>query len=89
MPTRIDVEVGASYDAPPNMVTQAPPRSARQRAVGARDPAPDVIFNEFGVVGDRLPGAVLDRRLRPRPHARDQVRTNIWYTFKRHGIEIP
>jgi small-conductance mechanosensitive channel/CRP-like cAMP-binding protein len=89
IPTRIEVEVGASYDAPPNVVKRALHEALDNAPLVLRDPAPDVIVLGFG-------SSSVDYRLRfwiddfGRDNtARDQVRTNIWYTFKRHDIEIP
>ncbi len=89
IPTRIEVEVGASYDVPPNVVKRALHEALDNAPLVLRDPPPDVIVLGFGT-------SSVDYRLRfwiddfGRDNtARDQVRTNIWYTFKRHGIEIP
>ncbi|MBL8136579.1 MAG: mechanosensitive ion channel [Acidobacteria bacterium] len=89
IPTRIEVEVGASYDAPPNVVKQALHEALDNAPLVLREPPPDVIVLGFG-------SSSVDYRLRfwiddfGRDNtARDQVRTNIWYTFKRHAIEIP
>lgn len=89
VPTRIDVEVGASYDAPPNLVKRALHEALDNAPMVLRDPAPDVIVVDFA-------SSSVNYRLRfwiddfGRDNtARDQVRSNIWYTFRRHGIEIP
>ncbi len=89
IPTRIEVEVGASYDVPPNVVKAALHEALDNAPLVLREPPPDVIVLGFG-------SSSVDYRLRfwiddfGRDNtARDQVRTNIWYTFKRHGIEIP
>lgn len=89
VPTRIEVEIGASYDAPPNVVTRALHEALDNAPAVLRHPAPDVIFDDFGA-------SALIYRVRfwiddfgKDSAARDQVRRNIWYTFKRHAIEIP
>lgn len=89
IPTRIEVEVGASYDVPPNAVKRALHEALDNAPLVLREPPPDVIVLGFGT-------SSVDYRLRfwiddfGRDNtARDQVRTNIWYTFKRHAIEIP
>jgi CRP-like cAMP-binding protein len=89
IPTRIEVEVGATYDAPPNVVKRALHEALDNAPLVLREPPPDVIVLGFG-------SSSVDYRLRfwiddfGRDNtARDQVRTNIWYTFKRHAIEIP
>ena len=89
IPTRIEVEVGASYDVAPNVVKRALHEALDNAPLVLRDPPPDVIVLGFG-------SSSVDYRLRfwiddfGRDNtARDQVRTNIWYTFRRHAIEIP
>ena len=54
-----------------------------------REPAPDVLLDAFAdsAVNYRVRFWVYD--FGRDSAARDQVRSNIWYTFKRHGIEIP
>jgi len=89
VPTRIDVEIGASYDAPPNVVKRALHEALDNAPLVLREPPPDVVIQGFGA-------SSVDYRLRfwiddyGRDNtARDQVRSNIWYTFRRHDIEIP
>ena len=89
VPTRIDVEVGASYLAPPNDVKRAIHEAIANAPLAMRSPEPQVVIKGFGAssidylaqfwIGDYA----VDRA------ARDQVRTNIWYTFRRYDIEIP
>ena len=85
IPTRIDVEVGASYDAPPNLVKQALHEALDNAPLVLDQPAPDVLLHEFA-------GSSITYRVRfwiddfgRDSAARDQVRSNIWYTFKRRG----
>ncbi|MFN7982798.1 MAG: cyclic nucleotide-binding domain-containing protein, partial [Vicinamibacterales bacterium] len=89
IPTRIEVEVGASYDAPPNLVKQALAEALDNAPMVLRDPAPDVVMADFAAssITYRVRFWIDDFGRDAR--ARDQVRSNIWYTFKRFGIEIP
>ncbi|MFN7985485.1 MAG: mechanosensitive ion channel family protein [Vicinamibacterales bacterium] len=89
IPTRIEVEVGASYDAPPNLVKQALGEALDNAPMVLRDPAPDVVMADFAAssITYRVRFWIDDFGRDAR--ARDQVRSNIWYTFKRFGIEIP
>jgi small-conductance mechanosensitive channel/CRP-like cAMP-binding protein len=88
-PVRIHVEVGAAYGAPPNDVRDAL-LTAMRRATSVREsPAPDVILTEFG-------GSAIVYRARfwvddfsKDEFARDEVRSRIYYEFKRREIEIP
>ena len=58
-------------------------------AAGDAAPEPQVVIKGFGgssvdyVAQFWIEDYAIDRT------ARDQVRTNIWYTFRRHNIEIP
>ena len=89
IPTRIDVEVGASYDVPPNEVKKALHEALDNAPLVLRDPPADVLVADFA-------SSSVNYRVRfwiddfGRDNtARDQVRSNIWYTFRRHNIEIP
>ncbi len=88
-PTRIEVIVGASYDVPPNVVKQALHEALANAPLILSSPNPDVIIDDFASssVNYRLRFWIGDYS--GDGSARDQVRSNIWYTFKRHGIEIP
>jgi CRP-like cAMP-binding protein len=88
-PTRIEVDVGASYDVAPNDVKRALHEALDNAPLVLREPAPDVILEDFAA-------SAITYRVRfwiddygRDTAARDQVRTNIWYTFGRRGIEIP
>jgi small-conductance mechanosensitive channel/CRP-like cAMP-binding protein len=89
IPTRLEVEVGASYLTPPNEVRAAIQRAMANAPLVLREPEPDVIVKGFG-------GSAIDYGAKfwigDYAHdvaARDQVRTNIWYEFRRANIEIP
>lgn len=89
LPTRIDVEVGASYLSPPNDVKAAIRRAVANAPLAKPDPAPQVILQAFGASSiDYLARFWIDDYERDSA-ARDQVRTNIWYEFRRANIEIP
>ncbi|MEW6322619.1 MAG: cyclic nucleotide-binding domain-containing protein [Acidobacteriota bacterium] len=88
-PTRLMVEVGASYLTPPNVV-----RGAIREALGSAplvlaEPEPSIVLHDFGASAliYRVRFWIADYALDQ--VAMDQVRTNIWYTFRRHDIEIP
>ncbi len=88
-PSRIDVIVGASYDVPPNVVKQALYEALDNAPLVLRAPKADVVIEDFASssVNYRLRFWIEDYGRDGT--ARDQVRSNIWYTFKRRGIEIP
>ncbi len=89
IPTRMTIDVGASYDVPPNEVKAAIAEAMRNAPLVLPSPEPDVIVQDFG------PSAVTYRaRFWIEDYARDdpaksQVRTAIWYMFRRQNIEIP
>jgi small-conductance mechanosensitive channel len=89
VPTRIDVEIGASYNVPPNDVKRAMHEAMANSPLVMKAPEPQVIIKGFGassidyVAQFWIEDYAIDRT------ARDQVRTNLWYTFRRHNIEIP
>ena len=89
VPSRIEVEVGASYEAPPNLVKEALNEALENAPMVLREPAPDVVMQDFAAssITYRVRFWIDDFGRDAR--ARDQVRSNIWYTFKRYGIEIP
>jgi small-conductance mechanosensitive channel/CRP-like cAMP-binding protein len=89
IPTRLEVEVGASYDVPPNAVKQAVHEALENAPMALREPAPDVLLHEFAASSVTYRVRFWTDDYGNDSKARDQVRSNIWYTFKRHGIEIP
>ena len=64
--TRIEVQVGASYDTPPNEVKAAILNGLRGEALLAEDHDAGSADRRFRRLGDRVPGPGLDRRLRRR-----------------------
>ena len=89
VPTRIDVEIGASYNTPPNDVKRAMHEALANSPLVMKAPEPTVTIKGFGASAIDyialfwIEDYALDRA------ARDQVRTNLWYTFRRRNIEIP
>lgn len=88
-PTRLFVEVGASYNTPPNDTKAALLAALAQSTRVLAEPAPDVVLMDFGA-------SALTYRVRfwvddfsQDERARDEVRTFIYYEFRRRNIEIP
>ena len=65
-PTRISVQVGCSYDAPPNRVKAVIREALANCALVLRAPAPQVVLVVIRCVVDQLRRKVLDRGLRVR-----------------------
>ena len=89
IPTRIEVEIGASYSVAPNDVKRAMHEAMANSPLVMKAPEPQVVIKGFGgsaidyLAQFWIEDYAIDRT------ARDQVRTNLWYTFRRHNIEIP
>ena len=89
VPTRLEVEVGASYLSTPADVKAAALDALRQVSRVLEAPAPDVLLHSFD-------GSAITYRVRfwiadyeHDDETRDEVRTSIFYAFGRRGIEIP
>jgi small-conductance mechanosensitive channel/CRP-like cAMP-binding protein len=89
LPTRLMVEVGVSYATPPNETKAAVAEALAQCSLVAASPPPVVLLHDFGAsaLTYRVWFWILDYALELEAH--DQVRTNIWYAFRRKNIEIP
>lgn len=88
-PTRMQVEVGASYGVPPNDVRRGLLAAARAADHVLSQPAPEALVIDFGAsaVTYRVRFWVSD--FSRDETAKDAVRTRIFYEFRRRGIEIP
>ena len=89
VPTRLMVEVGTGYSTPPNETRAALREAVDNCPLVLRTPPPSVLLHDFGssALVFRVWFWVGDYALEL--EARDQVRTNIWYTLRRRNIEIP
>ena len=89
VPTRVEVEIGASYAVPPNDVKKAMYEAMANAPLVMKAPEPTVTIKGFGASSvDYLAQFWIEDYAVDRT-ARDQVRTNLWYTFRRYNIEIP
>jgi len=89
VPTRIDVAVGASYLSPPTEVKDAIRRALANAPLVMADPPSQVIVQEFGASAIVYVAKFWIADYATDNQARDEVRTNIWYEFRRSNIEIP
>ena len=87
--TRIEVEVGASYLSPPNLVKAAIHEAISNAPRALSTPAPDVVLGGFDSSAITYRARFWIEDYERDEAARDQVRTAIYYAFDRHGIEIP
>jgi small-conductance mechanosensitive channel/CRP-like cAMP-binding protein len=88
-PTRIQVEVGASYLSAPNAVKAAIMEALANAPRVLKAPAPDVILASFDASAITYRARFWIDDYERDEGARDQVRTAIYYAFARHDIEIP
>jgi small-conductance mechanosensitive channel/CRP-like cAMP-binding protein len=89
VPSRVHVEIGAGYDTPPNVTRRAILEALGNSPLALKSPPPEVILHHFGASALEFHVMFWVQDHGTDYLARDQVRTNLWYTFRRHGIEIP
>ena len=88
-PVRLTVDVGAAYEAPPNQVRAAIMEAMRHCTLVLAAPAADVLLLSFDASAITYRARFWIEDFATDDRARDQVRTAIYYSFQRHGIEIP
>ena len=88
-PTRIWVDVGVTYTAPPNHVKAVLSAAIAQVPLAMPAPAPDVLLLDFGASAITYRARCYVQDMERASLAQDQMRTAIWYTLNRHGIDIP
>jgi small-conductance mechanosensitive channel/CRP-like cAMP-binding protein len=88
-PTRVFVDVGASYDDPPNTVRSVLLEAMRREPLVLKVPTPHVHLLEFAGSSVNYRAYFWIERLPIDEVAKDRVRTAIYYAFKRHGVSIP
>ena len=86
---RLEVEVGVTYDAPPNVVKGVIADAIRDASLLSRERALEVLLVNFGdsALIYRVRFWISDFESDER--AKDQVRSLIYYAFKRSGLAIP
>jgi small-conductance mechanosensitive channel/CRP-like cAMP-binding protein len=89
VPTRLEIDVGASYGAAPDLVKSVLLEALGNAPLVLDTPAPSVLLQDFGAsaISYRVRFWIAD--FAGDQEACDQVRTNLYYSFKRHRIEIP
>ena len=89
VPTRLEIDVGVSYSAPPPLVKAAMLEAIAQVPTVLKAPAPDVILIDFAASSMNYRARFWIEDYEFDDLAKDQVRVAIHYAFGRHGIEIP
>src|SRR6476646_7396428 len=89
VPTRLEVDVGASYLSTPGDVKKAILEAMSQvpRVLGA--PAPHALLHAFDASAITYRAWFWTEQYEHDELVKDDVRTAIFYAFARHGIEIP
>jgi small-conductance mechanosensitive channel/CRP-like cAMP-binding protein len=87
--TMLEVEVGASYDTPPNEVKAALLRALRDEPMLIRGREPEILIHDFGASAVTYRVRVWTTDFAGDVRVRDRVRAHIYYAFRRHGISIP
>jgi small-conductance mechanosensitive channel/CRP-like cAMP-binding protein len=88
-PFRLEVDVGASYLVPPNQVKAALMEALRHSSRVLSAPAPDVLLVAFDASAITYRARFWIDDYAADEASRDEVRTAIYYSFQRHGIDIP
>lgn len=88
-PTRIWVEVSASFLTPPNHVKAVIAEALTRVPLAMSEPSPDVLVAEFGDSAIRYRARCYVQDMERSSLAQDQMRTAIWYAFQRHRIDLP
>jgi small-conductance mechanosensitive channel/CRP-like cAMP-binding protein len=89
LPTRLEVEVGASYLTAPNEVKKAIREAVENAKFVLKSPAPDVLLVGFDPSSISYRARFWIDDFEKDEIAKNEVRTAIYYAFERHGIEIP
>ncbi len=89
LPTRLEVEVGATYLAAPNKVKAAIHEAVDNAALVLKAPKPDVLLVGFDSSAISYRARFWIDDFEKDEIAKNEVRTAIYYAFERHGIEIP
>jgi small-conductance mechanosensitive channel/CRP-like cAMP-binding protein len=89
VPFRLEVEVGATYLAPPNEVKAAILEAVENARFVLKTPAPDVLLLSFDSSAITYRARFWIDDFEKDEVAKNEVRTAIYYSFARRGIEIP
>ena len=89
VPARVELEVGVSYAASPELVKRAMQEAMAQAAPVLKSPPPDVLLIGFDSSTMNYRARFWIQDFEFDEEARDRVRLAIHYVFARRGIEIP
>jgi small-conductance mechanosensitive channel/CRP-like cAMP-binding protein len=89
LPVRLWVDVGVTYNKPPNAVKAALLEAIDQAPLALKTPVPDVLLMDFAASAINYRARFWIADFEVDDIAYDQVRTAIFYALARRGIEIP
>ena len=87
--TRIEVEVGVSYDVPPNDVKAAILTAILDEPLISKSREPEVLLVDFAASAMTYRIRVWTTDFAADERLRDRLRSVVYYEFRRRGIEIP
>ena len=87
--SRIEVEVGASYDAAPNVVKATILAAIRDEPLMMPSRQPEVLIVDFAASAITYKIRVWSTDFAADERLRDRIRSAVYYAFKRAGISIP
>ena len=87
--TRLEVEVGASYDTPPNEVKAVIAAALRNEPLLVSAREPEILITDFAASAITYRVRIWTADFAADMRVRDRVRSHIYYAFRRHGISIP
>jgi small-conductance mechanosensitive channel len=91
-PTRqlgLGVDVGASYDAPPNLVKAVIREALRDVPEIAHERGVDVLLTDFAASAMTYRVGFWISDFEAGERVKDRVRSQIYYAFRRHGLSMP
>jgi small-conductance mechanosensitive channel/CRP-like cAMP-binding protein len=87
--TRVDLEIGASYDSPPNLVKATILDAIRNEPLLVGSRQPEVLLADFAASSVTYRVRVWTTNFALDDIIRDRIRTAVYYAFRRTGIVIP
>jgi small-conductance mechanosensitive channel/CRP-like cAMP-binding protein len=87
--TRLEIEVGAGYETPPNDVKTVIARALRGEPLLVATREPEILIADFAASAITYRVRVWTTDFAADMRVRDRVRSHIYYAFRRHGINIP
>jgi small-conductance mechanosensitive channel/CRP-like cAMP-binding protein len=87
--TCIEVEVGASYDVPPNEVKATIVAAVKDEPLISRTKTPEVLLVDFAASAILYRIRVWTTEFAADEQIKDHIRSAIFYAFRRNGIVIP